>query len=283
VISAQQAAKLGLMVQYAFDAFRSNPGNLAPPADLRLSPDWQLLGHIVGRDCLFGAGPSALGEDVCYGFLVQSTADPTQYVAAVRGTGTLLEWLLDAEFISVPHPVVGRVESGFWRVYNSLRYVPLGLASAPASLGLANAVGPAHLMVVGHSLGASVATYLAFDLAALIGDQLSACFLASPRSGDAVFTKAFDARVKDYALWNYELDFVPRVPRGPDYTDLPRVQWIGIEAAQARIGLDVACGHHVVCYAAMLDWALAQWSALGPCDVNETACIRGPRLQETTQ
>ena len=283
MIAELAAARMCRLVDAAFDMAATNPGVLAPPFDPRLIADWALLGHFLGKDCLFGAGPSALGEDVCYGFLARSVANPTQHVAVVRGTGTLLEWLLDAEFFPVAHPVAGRVEVGFWRTYIALRYVPIGLVGGPAAEAVAAVVGPqAVLTVVGHSLGAAIASYLAFDLAELLGGRLSACLLASPRPGDETFGKAFDARLGErYGLWNYELDFVPRVPRGPDYNDLLGVQWIGIESALARIRMSLPCHHHVLSYAAMLGDPLTDWPLLNCIDKNEAACILGPRLKPT--
>jgi hypothetical protein len=76
--------------------------------------------------------------------------------------------------------------------------------------------------------------------------------------------------VKAYQLYNYELDIVPRVPRGFSYTDLPRVSWIGIASAQAHIRFDFLCHHHIESYRAMLDYGADDWSGhpciLGPTD-----------------
>jgi hypothetical protein len=98
---------------------------------------------------------------------------------------------------------------------------------------------------------------------------------ASPRPGDAAFCRAVDARLSAYQVFNYELDLVPRVPVGPDYAALPKVTWIGIADAQARIKLNLDCHHHVLSYAAMLHYALADWGALP--DTAYTPCIIGPR------
>jgi len=110
----------------------------------------------------------------------------------------------------------------------------------------------------------------------MLGNRGQGCYFASPRPGNAVFAKAFDQRVLTYHLWNYELDVVPRVPAGPDYTDLPRVNWIGINAAQARISFNLACHHHLTSYCAMLNYALLDWANLSLCDAKNAACIKGP-------
>jgi triacylglycerol lipase len=261
------------------DMYLSDPTSLAPSSDLRLAQKWRVLGYITATDSIFRAGQTVgLGDTVCYGFLAQIIAKPEVFVAVVRGTDGLLEWIEDAEFLSIPHPTAGRVERGFFGIYRSMQYRPIGGDILPAARGISNAVGQGSLIVLGHSLGSALATYLTFDLAhpAKLAARVQACLFASPRPGDAGFAKAFDERVQTYALWNYELDVVPRVPRGPDYTDLPKVSWIGIEAAQARIRFDLACHHHILCYAAMLDYGLLDWLTLPAADRQCAACIKGP-------
>ena len=237
------------------------------------------VGYITGTDCLFRTGrTTALSETVCYGYVAQLIEKPTVYVAAIRGTEGILEWIEDGLFESIPHPVAGQVEAGFFGIYSSLKYRPLGGGIVPAALGLAHEIGQGELIVLGHSLGSPLAIYLTFDLAdpGKLGSQVQACLFASPRPGNAEFVNAFDARVQTYALWNYELDVVPRVPRGPDYTDLPRATWIGIEAAQARISFSLACHHHLLSYASMLDYALLDWRKIPAADQPCAACIKGP-------
>jgi triacylglycerol lipase len=274
-----QAAELALLVLYAMDAYLADRESLAPPPDPRLAGRWKVLGYLTAGDALLRRGQTmAFGEDVCYGYVAQQIENPGVYVAAIRGTDGILEWIEDAEFISVPHPVAGRVESGFWEIYESLTYRGVGAAAGvKAAQGLAATVGAAgQLIVLGHSLGSPLATYLTFDLAPALGARVQACLFASPRPGNAEFVKAFDAAVATYHLWNYELDVVPRVPLGPDYTDLPKAHWIGIEAAQARIAFTLAAHHHILCYAAMLDYALLNWTQVPLCDRLYAQCIKGP-------
>jgi hypothetical protein len=42
---------------------------------------------------------------------------------------------------------------------------------------------------------------------------------------------------------------------------------------------NVACQHHTVCYAAMLDFHAADWKALPPIDQGCVACIGRPQAQ----
>lgn len=279
LLTPVQATEIGQLVVYAMDQHSADPGNLTPTPDPRIATDgWTLLGYLTGVDCLWRHGQTVtFGQPTCYGFLAQSIADPTQFAAPIRGTDGLLEWVDDGEFVSVPHPAGGRVEYGFFSIYQSLTYRPLVGTPTRAAPDIAAAVAGGHLTVIGHSLGSALATYLTFDIAALIGPKVSGLYFASPRPGNAEFVKEFDQRVTDYSLYNYELDVVPRVPIGPDYTDLPRVNWIGINDAQAKIGFDLACHHHAVCYLAMLNYGLRDWRHMPTCDMANASCIKGPR------
>src|ERR1700759_4914380 len=93
--------------------------------------------------------------------------------------------------------------------------------SISAEKGVADKVGNAAVTVVGHSLGSAIATYLTYDLAKLAKGPVSACLFASPRTGNAAWVAAFDAAIKDYALFNYILDIVPKVP----FDALPLIQY----------------------------------------------------------
>jgi hypothetical protein len=274
-------AQLAVLVQYAMDMHDGQRGSLAPPPDPRLSPDWILVGHLTAKDCFFRIGPAALGEVVHYGFLAQSAADPGQYVAVIRGTDGLVEWAEDAEFLALAHKSGGTVEQGFWGVYSSLVYAPLAQPGPlPAYLGLSRAIGPdGRLTVVGHSLGAALATYLTYDVAEQIPGRAAGRFFASPRPGNAALGKAFDTLVADYQVFNYARDVVPQLPYGPDYSTLPKVSVISDQASQAIVRDYLTCFHHVICYAARLDYALADWHKFGDRDASLTGCILGPNSE----
>jgi triacylglycerol lipase len=285
VFTPARAAQLGLLVNYAMDMYRGDRENLTPAPDARLAPDWRLLGYLASSDCLFRRGQTlALGDPVCFGYLAQNVAEPSQYIATLRGTDGIIEWIEDAEFLPIAHPAGGKVEEGFYDLYSDMRYLsaaPAGSdpAQAPfAAAGIAAAVGTGTLTVIGHSLGAAMATYLSYDLAApdALDTRVATCLLASPRPGDAAFVKAFATRVKAAQAFAYELDIVPRVPLGPDYTDLLSLNWIGINTAQAKICFSLPCHHHVLSYCSMLDWALTDWRKALAVDAPFVACIKGP-------
>lgn len=229
---------------------------LAPPADPRLTPDWVLRGHLIANDHL-----GLIDQRVCYGFFAQRTGTE-EYAAVIRGTHGTLEWIEDAEFcpMHIPPPGQGYVEQGFWGVYESLCYVPLGGEPSTLPAGLLRALGDGKLTVVGHSLGAAIATYAAYDLAAFIPDRLAVRLFASPHPGNAEFCASFHARVKDYVVYDYEPDVVPVVPLGPDYTSLPNRTLL---PSNPRIRRQLDCYHTITTYEWLLD----------PSAVTESACF----------
>ena len=62
-----------------------------------------------------------------YGFIAESEADPNQFVLAIRGTSSWVEWWDDLNAIRlVPFkdPGAGLVGAGFARIYDTLEVVP---------------------------------------------------------------------------------------------------------------------------------------------------------------
>lgn len=118
------AVQFGLLAMYAEDMYAAALGTLNPPADARIAADgWKVVGYLTAQDALVptkGASNRKLGIDhgkrVFYGFVAQSLTSQTSYVAAIRGTEGMIEWVIDAEFVPIPHPRYpgARVEQGFW-------------------------------------------------------------------------------------------------------------------------------------------------------------------------
>lgn len=283
MFSNSEAASLGMLLTYAMDMHVSDRASLAPAPDTRLT-DWKIVGYITATDSVFRAFKSmAVGGTVYYGYLVQSIANPDSFVAVIRGTDGIVEWIEDAEFASVDHPTAGKVEAGFFGIYGSMQYRPIGVGNIapmpiPAARGIANAVGQGSVMVIGHSLGSALATYLTFDLAhpMKLDKRVRGCFFASPRPGNADFAKAFAERVSEYSVFDYTLDVVPRIPMGPDYCDLLNATYLEPHAIQARIGFSLDCHHHIVCYCSMLSYTLLDWLKMPPIDLKCVGCIKGP-------
>jgi triacylglycerol lipase len=279
VILDADAARSGLLVRYAEDM---SGAALFAPADPRLSVEWNLLGHLISTDVV-----GSIETQVCYGYLAESKAAPGTFIAVIRGTAGVLEWIEDAEFTLRPYASGGvsggNVEDGFWGIYERMQYCKLGTtALTPVAASIAAAVGDGSVKVIGHSLGSAIATYLTLDLAFLVGDRVSGCFLASPRPGDDAFGALFHEKVKDYRVLNYELDLVPRVPRGFHFSDLPGATTISPDSAEARIKFGLGCNHHVICYISMLDYTLRSLID-GKLYPDEIICILGPRAAPPLQ
>ncbi len=311
-ITNAQAAKLGCLSIFAMDMYTSLPPNpvpastppapaAPPPAWNRLTPSpdpriaahgWTIVAYIVAHDAVFESGKSIMGGiDAYYGFVARSATDATRFVAVVRGTNGMVEWVEDAEFVPIPHPTLAgaTVEQGFWGIYASMRLVDgngrqLGASAAD---GIVSMVGTGMLTVVGHSLGSALSTYLTYDLAdpSRLGARCSACLFASPQTGDGAFAAAFDKAVVDYRVFNYVLDVVPRVPIGLGYVTLPRVTVLQPATSEASVRVNLFCNHHVVCYCAMLDYdgTVEDPAILVTADDKVcAACIRGPETAAPT-
>ena len=273
-------------------------GALKPPPDPRIaSSGWSLIGILTAMDTLIPASDAASqklgidqGKRVFYGFVARNQADPTQHVVAIRGTDGIVEWAIDAEFAPIPHPAYpgAHVEQGFWGLYQTLSLADPATGATThqnAAEGVAALVGAGSLMVTGHSLGAALATYFAQALAVRLPARVRACLFASPRSGDGAWTAIFDQHVADYRLFNYLLDVVPHVPTGIGYSTLSKATVIEPSNAQAGIGLNLLCNHHLVDYCAMIDYAQQQAAPLGPADAAAVKCILGPasKVPETAR
>jgi hypothetical protein len=252
--------------------------------------DTVLLGHPQ-----FSPGPlAALGHTVCYGTVVRR--NETVFVS-VRGTDGFVEWVEDGQFVPIPYnphiPLPSGdptplVEQGFWGIYGTLQLAdPAGalLGSLPAALP-ALLEPTDQVVVAGHSLGAALATYLTLDLArGPIGERVSGGFFASPHPGNAAFATLFDLNVRNYQVFNYLLDIVPRVPPSQaGYAPLRKLKIIQPATAQADIRFGVGCNHHIVCYLAMLDFAQTM-TAITPVPAGEgdsAMCIKGANNGQET-
>ena len=218
-----------------------------------------------------------------YGLLLKATAlCPPPFaegdlVMAVRGTMDGLEWMNNvlAEFPKSVPGQVGQVSAGFWDVYDSMSLNDLNgnLISVGAASGLATLIGSTaattnstSVYVVGHSLGAALATYLTAELEAALARtnlQLKPYFFASPRTGTADFVANYQATVSQYSLVNYARDLVPQVPTAPPAATLLAggpthdVHIIPVNAFGAPPNPDFVTGarlaHNPAYYAVMLD------------------------------
>lgn len=302
-ITNSEAASLGLLLVSAMDMYELDPpphNPLTPPLDERVSKaGWTLVGYLSARklgwkvvhylrkykDRASKKPIATTGQEADYhGFVVRSTDDPSQYLVALRGTGDVTDWIENVKFTPIPYPSdptgTATVEVGFWGIYTSLTLLDTegAVLDESAAEGIAALVGEGRLMVVGHSLGSTLGTYLALDLArGALGDRVSACLFASPQPGNAAFATLFDATVKDYRVFNYILDVIPRVPHGMGYVSLLKTTLLHPATADADIKFDLMCNHRAASYSAMLDYDIAKVLAgAGVNGEHYAACVRGP-------
>jgi triacylglycerol lipase len=276
---------------YAEDMYSVAPGTLNSPADARIAAaGWKVVGYLAALIPAKRASDRKLGIDhgkrVFYGFVAQSQTIPTSYVAVIRGTDGIIEWIIDAEFVPIPHPRLpnARVEQGFWGINQtmSLADPTSGVTTFQnAAEGVENLVGNGAIVVMGHSLGSALATYFVEDVAERLGPRATACLFASPRTGDSTWAAIFDQNVKQYSLFNYVLDLVPYLPTGIGYSTLPNATIIQPATAQAGVRLDLLCDHHVICYCYMLDFAQASAAPLTPQDAGCKGVRPGQRIDRS--
>jgi triacylglycerol lipase len=284
-LSKDDWARYALLIIYAWDMCDLNQDPASNELDPRiLADDWRAVGIISGKDNVLATAPSARqgippqnaglrqslvrpGADIRrYGYLAVNAAGDT-YVAVIRGTDGAEEWIDDVVFIAEERAqFAGRVETGFTDIYLSMEYRPLaGGPTVPLADGIRVAVGGADVLVLGHSLGATLAECLAYQLAdanSLGTARVGAIMYASPKLGDHKFVDAFDSRVTNYTVVNFEHDVVPLVPpfditHFDLYRPLPHVYAITDETALASVDpADKACCHHLIDYIAMLSPAV---------------------------
>ena len=150
--------------------------------------------------------PAAVPVDNRFGWMVQ---DGHRLIVAFRGTQTPADWLKNLDFIPAPYmPLPGRgtVHQGFQQVYYAVRDSILA--------HLKTLTGITELLVVGHSLGASLATLAIPDLLAQLPEGVApiSYTFASPRTGHDDFVTFFNGRInvawRTVNVW----DVVPHVP-----------------------------------------------------------------------
>ena len=189
---------------------------------------------------------------VTIGILAVNDADPNDIVFAIRGTANAWEWLQDVKFLLIPFKRVaggGLSEDGFTDMYNSFSTVSGNSSTAFVDRVKPNLPATAKITVCGHSLGAALATLLAFDLGANTNFNVTLYTLASPRVGDLTFSHVFNHIVPNaYRVYN-RLDVVPKVPPPLMYFH------VGDETELVpppTLRFDLACEHHLTSYFDML-------------------------------
>jgi len=173
----------------------------------------------LATDASRGKPPSL----VSIGLILQAQGSG-EAVIAFRGTEGIKEWVLDANFGTIPCPFLtsaGQTEDGFSDMYES---VATGTAAGAPKLveslaGLPWKEPPIETMTVcGHSLGGALATLATLDIAVNAPEpyhNVTSYTFASPKTGDAQFASKYDQLVANTYRVANELDVVPRLPLLP--------------------------------------------------------------------
>jgi hypothetical protein len=255
------------LAAFAPERMYNDPRQLSPPLDPWLAAQgWQIVFYVTGEDALLRrCAPLARldGQRVFYGFLAAKGVD---LLLAIRGTAGMEEWAIDAEFLHRRHkPSGGYVEDGFAGVNDSLLGdggVDLVAAVQRVRPHFTSRLTPGRMTLVGHSLGATLATMKAGEFGKDC-DRLRV--YASPLTGDATYASWVMGRVPNEQGWAYERDRVPFVP-----LTIPRFRWFPSWAQLQYTALpgrrmlpavpwivppekSLSANHHAWCYAGLID------------------------------
>ena len=177
-MNVQNAINYSQVLQTVYDSWlAAGPngltGNVIPVPASPTTPalSYTVLQTLYANDLatdLSPQPPSGGGWKII-GIVAVNAADPTDYVIAIRGTSNVWEWIQDAKFFPKPFgPVAGAglTDDGFTVMYDSFSLTAGSNGRTFMQDLIALIPATAKLTIVGHSLGSSLATLLAIDLAA---------------------------------------------------------------------------------------------------------------------
>ncbi len=256
-MNVQLAINAGLAVQFVYDRCES----AGAPIDLtgEIFPiggtSYRVTNTLFANDLATGIS-GRFQEFNTIGVIAGNTLDPTDIYIAIRGTSNVWEWIQDCKFLPKPFPRVpgsGYTEDGFTDMYLSMSMTPNPHAGSFIDDLYALFPPNAKVTVAGHSLGASLATLLAFDLAANSPfrdtSAVSLYTLASPRVGDLSFMQLFNHVVGNAYRIHNRLDIVTKTPPPLLYFH------VGDETElipSKDMKFDLLCEHHLPNYLNML-------------------------------
>ncbi|MDH6247645.1 hypothetical protein [Mycobacterium sp. OTB74] len=216
------AIQFGQLVVQTYGVSPSDVTNSAGKVLTVGGTKYTVVTTIYANDLATDMNPTR-GEDTVSIGLVCQASGAGDVVIAIRGTEGILEWIHDAEFLTVPCPFLvgaGNTEDGFTQMYSSLRTgVEPNSPTVVKSIGsLAFPKPVTSVTVCGHSLGGALATLLALDLAANSTFKQPAIYTyASPRTGDPLFASTFNQVVKNSYRIENRLDIVTKLPPASMY------------------------------------------------------------------
>jgi predicted lipase len=150
---------------------------------------------------------AAMADSHIFGFVASTDTDA---FICIRGTHSITDWLKDADLPLVDYrfrsTAAGLVHMGFQAVYETIRQSILDLVAKTRKQSLT---------LIGHSLGAALATVCSLDeglLAAAGRPRDHVVPIASPRVGNEVFRDVFNGMVPQCFRIVNKPDLVPHLP-----------------------------------------------------------------------
>jgi hypothetical protein len=215
-----------LYAQLVNEAYRPDPGDFKNRAGDVVSAglgaaqtQFDVITTIYANDLATQANPRRAASQVSIGLVLQAQGGG-EAVIAFRGTEGIKEWVLDANFGTIPCPFLasaGETEDGFTDMYES---VVTGTAAGSPKLveSLTNLrwrQAVETMTVCGHSLGGALATLATLDIAVNAPapyHNVTSYTYASPRTGNVQFASKYNQMVANTFRVANELDVVPRLP-----------------------------------------------------------------------
>ncbi|WP_340611278.1 lipase family protein [Xenorhabdus bharatensis] len=261
------------LILYASDMCDRYPNNLTPPPDQRIEKDgWKLKCYIYCNDFNIFMNTKTnkkelmiLEEKVNFGYMVERITNPGEYVLAIRGTKTNIEWIknIDAILISPwPDTPDQKVCAGFYSMYHSLRLmVPdnttgVNYQNLPLADAITQFIGTnGYCTISGHSLGAVLGTYLMRDIYDKAA-HFRSCLFASPNVGNNEFVTYVDQHFRDNVVLNYVNDTITKLPLA--YSHLPNInELLPRDDVKIRDDLGIIesiyCNHVILTYLALVN------------------------------
>lgn len=248
----------------AYRAFDSSHPAIADLTRVTIPEGYELIDSWTGVDALF----NRLQHVETYGLVFRSEREPYTYIFAFRGTDTWQDFCDDCGFdrvrfspynrdVIVPDEV--RVEYGFNHIYTDAYGETQPMQQQLFALVdkyLASAKPIDRLYVTGHSLGCTLATLFALDLA-LARPEISVINYnyASPRVGNQAFVDFYQQHSLGQRTVRFQniFDKIPHTPLEiQEYRHLPNAYLIAFYRDRFGGKLDIMSNHSSLNYQKVL-------------------------------
>jgi hypothetical protein len=213
----KEVVELGQLILMAYVLFEATPRHPNPelpsteyfPAYEALLSNYTPIFNIQAQD-----NPDNK-QKVLYGHIWLDQESSERLIISLRGTDDSQEWVQDFKFEKVDYlPENCCVELGFSEIQKSLSVTSPDHTTDVALIDyLASQKQINEITIVGHSLGSSIATLLAFHTQSRLNKaDVKLLTFASPLTGDQNFVNSLQANIKSSIRIVNTPDLVPRTP-----------------------------------------------------------------------